>query len=157
VFLEYLAFFRNGIIEKTLTLGDEELVTSILPSGWTPLGLVRHLTFVEMRWLEWGFEGTPTDDPWADQFGEPFVPGPNESRDELLARLQERGRHTSEIVRRHDLEERGQPGERWKDGRPATMERVLFHLLQEYARHMGHLDIYVELVTGATGELLRRP
>jgi uncharacterized protein DUF664 len=31
-------------------------------------------------------------------------------------------------------------------------QRVLFHLLQEYARHVGHLDIVTELATGAAGE-----
>jgi hypothetical protein len=29
---------------------------------------------------------------------------------------------------------------------------VLFHLVQEYARHLGQLDVVVELATGATGE-----
>jgi hypothetical protein len=37
-------------------------------------------------------------------------------------------------------------------GGPATLERVLFHLVQEYARHVGQLDVVVELVTGTTGE-----
>jgi hypothetical protein len=35
---------------------------------------------------------------------------------------------------------------------PAPLERVLFHLVQEYARHAGHLDIVRELVDGMTGE-----
>jgi hypothetical protein len=35
---------------------------------------------------------------------------------------------------------------------PATLERVLLHLLQEYARHLGQLDVAVELATGQTGE-----
>ncbi|MGI8993340.1 MAG: DUF664 domain-containing protein [Nocardioidaceae bacterium] len=46
----------------------------------------------------------------------------------------------------------GRPGERWDGAEPATLERVLFHLLQEYARHVGHLDIVRELIDGATGE-----
>jgi len=46
----------------------------------------------------------------------------------------------------------GKPGERWAGADPATLERVLFHLLQEYARHLGHLDIVVELATGLSGE-----
>jgi hypothetical protein len=46
----------------------------------------------------------------------------------------------------------GQPGERWDGDDPATLERVLFHLLQEYARHVGHLDIVTELATGTAGE-----
>ena len=35
---------------------------------------------------------------------------------------------------------------------PASLERVLFHLLQEYARHLGHLDIVAELGGGPVGE-----
>jgi hypothetical protein len=31
-------------------------------------------------------------------------------------------------------------------------QRILFHLLQEYARHGGHLDIVSELAGGQTGE-----
>jgi hypothetical protein len=46
----------------------------------------------------------------------------------------------------------GQPGERWDGADPPTLERILFHLLQEYARHVGHLDIVTELATGAAGE-----
>jgi hypothetical protein len=29
---------------------------------------------------------------------------------------------------------------------------VLFHLVQEYARHLGHLDVYAELVEAQVGE-----
>jgi hypothetical protein len=29
---------------------------------------------------------------------------------------------------------------------------ILFHVFQEYARHLGHLDIVRELVDGVTGE-----
>jgi Protein of unknown function (DUF664) len=33
-----------------------------------------------------------------------------------------------------------------------TLERVLFHVLQEYARHVGQLDVVTELATGQAGE-----
>jgi len=46
----------------------------------------------------------------------------------------------------------GQPSERWVGADPPTLERGLFHLLQEYASHLGHLDIVVEIVTGQSGE-----
>jgi len=59
---------------------------------------------------------------------------------------------TRDVVRRHDLAEVGQPGERWDGAEPATLERILFHLLQEYARHVGHLDVVRELVDGVVGE-----
>ena len=56
------------------------------------------------------------------------------------------------VVGSHDLAEAGQPGDRWDGADPPPLERILFHLLQEYARHLGQLDIVVELVTGAFGE-----
>jgi hypothetical protein len=46
----------------------------------------------------------------------------------------------------------GKPGERWNGADPATLERVLFHLLQEYARHLGHLDIVTERAVGLAAE-----
>ena len=52
----------------------------------------------------------------------------------------------------HELTEVGRPGERWSGAEPATLERVLFHLLQEYARHVGHLDVIAELAVGCSGE-----
>jgi hypothetical protein len=152
LFLDYLTFFRGRVIEKVADLPDDALTSSILPSQWTPLGLVKHVTYVEMRWLEWGFEGQTVNDPWADRVGDRFASAPDDTRSSLLDELSRRGAITNDIVRRHDLDEVGAPGERWSGDAPATLERVLFHLLQEYARHVGHLDIYVELVTSKVGE-----
>jgi hypothetical protein len=59
---------------------------------------------------------------------------------------------TNRVVRAHDLTDVGQPGERWDGAEPAPLERVLFHLLQEYARHAGHIDIVREMVDGRVGE-----
>ena len=56
------------------------------------------------------------------------------------------------IGERNDLDEIGQPSDRWDSAEPPTLERVLFHLTQEYARHLGHLDIVAELAGGPTGE-----
>jgi hypothetical protein len=64
VFLRYLDFFRSRLTAKVLALPEEEQRRSRLPSGWTPLELVKHLRYVELRWLEWGFEGRDVGDPW---------------------------------------------------------------------------------------------
>jgi len=55
------------------------------------------------------------------------------------------------IVEDNDLASVGRPGPRWDGAQPATLERVLFHLLQEYARHLGYLDVVAEL-GGPVGE-----
>ena len=137
MFTRYLEFFRDRLAAKTRALPAGELRRSRLPSGWTPLELVKHLTYVELRWLEWGFEGRAVADPWGDQRDDRWYVGPDETLDGLLAELAARAARSSAIINRHDLDEVGQPGERWSGQPPATLERVLFHLVQEYARHLG--------------------
>jgi hypothetical protein len=152
VFLRYLDYFRSGVISKVEGLPDEELRRSRLPSGWTPLELVKHLTFVELRWIEWGFEGREVPDPWGDRRDDRWYVADGETRDGLVAALRERARHTRAVVEGADLAEVGMPGPRWEGSDPPPLERVLFHLVQEYARHLGHLDIVAELGGGPVGE-----
>src|SRR5436309_14640449 len=64
---EYLDGYRDVVLRKLDGLSDGELRASRVPSGWTPLGLLVHLTWVERRWLVWGFLGEPLDDPWGDR------------------------------------------------------------------------------------------
>lgn len=152
VFLGYLDHFRATVAAKLAGLAEDQLRTSRLPSGWTPLELVQHLTFVERRWLVWGFEGTDVGDPWGDARDGVWHVPPGTDAATLLAGLAEQGRTTRAVVQRHRLAEVGRPGPRWEGAPPATLERVLFHLLQEYARHVGHLDVVRELLDGEVGE-----
>ena len=152
VLLRYLDYFRSVVLAKTDGLSEDQLRGSVLPSGWSPLELVKHLTYVELRWLEWGFEGRPVRDPWADNDGDRWQVGADETSQELFDALVRRGEETAAIARRHDLAEIGVPGERWDGADPASLERVLLHLVQEYARHAGHLDVVRELLDGTTGE-----
>jgi len=43
VFLRYLGYCRSRVISKCESLSGDELRRSRLPSGWTPLELVKHL------------------------------------------------------------------------------------------------------------------
>jgi Protein of unknown function (DUF664) len=73
VFLRYLDYFRSRLASKLQSLPAAELRHSALPSGWTPLELVKHLRYAELRWLEWGFEGRDIADPRGDQQDGPAV------------------------------------------------------------------------------------
>ena len=152
VLLGYLDYFRSVLVTKTRGLPDAELRRSRLPSGWTPLELVQHLVHVERRWLEWGFEGQPVPDPWGDTRDDRWYVPAGETLDSLLAALADRAARTRAIVDRHDLDDVGAASPRWEGADPPTLERVLLHVLQEYARHVGHLDIVRELVDGTVGE-----
>ena len=152
VLLRYLDYFRSRLAAKLESLPAAELARSRLASGWTPLELAKHLRYVELRWLEWGFEGQTFADPRADNKDGRWHVGPEETRDTVLADLHDQAGRTRAIVESHDLDDRGKPGDRWGGADPATLERVLLHLVQEYARHLGQLDVVVELATGQTGE-----
>jgi uncharacterized protein DUF664 len=69
----------------------------------------------------------------------------------IIAHLLEAARSRA-VVESHDLADIGQPGGGWDEAGPAALERVLLHLVQEYARHVGHLDIVSELADGQVGE-----
>jgi Protein of unknown function (DUF664) len=153
VLLGYLDFFRSTVAEKVTGLSEADLRMSVLPSGWSPLDLVKHLVFMERRWLVWGFLGEPVDQPWGDNAEDGrWRVGPGESANSLLGALRAGGRRTREIVEGATLSEVAAVGGRFDAGETPQLERILLHVLQEYARHCGHLDVVRELIDGVVGE-----
>jgi uncharacterized damage-inducible protein DinB len=152
VFLRYLDYFRARLVSKLQALPAEELSRSRLPSGWTPLELLKHLRYVELRWLEWGFEDRDVPEPWGDQHDGRWHVTSDETLASLTADLDQQAARSRAVLQAHALAEAGQPGQRWNGAEPATLERICLHLLQEYARHLGHLDIICELAGGPAGE-----
>lgn len=152
--LGYLDTYRAAVARKLDGLSEAELRSSRLPSGWTPLGMLKHLVYMERRWLVWGFLAEPVPDPWGDrERDEVWYTDPPESRDELLAALTAGGARTRAIAGGADLAEPGRVGGRFGPASPpATLGWILHHVLQEYARHMGHLDVARELIDRAVGE-----
>jgi hypothetical protein len=53
-----------------------------------------------------------------------------------------------ELVASLDLDT---PSQRPVSGAPVTLRWILFHLIEETARHNGHLDILREMADGVTG------
>lgn len=154
--LAWLDYYRQTVERKLDGLSDEALRTSRLPSGWSPLELLKHLVYMEHRWIRWGFLAEPFEQPWGDSGGtedQPWRLEPDDTLDSLLAEMRAGGERTRQVVGRDDLAEHAAAGGRFSAGeeRP-TLNWVLFHVLQEYARHVGQLDIARELADGGTGE-----
>jgi hypothetical protein len=153
---QYLDYYREAIARKLDGLSDDRLRTSRLPSGWSPIELLSHLLHMEQRWFVWGFLAEPVADPFGDSAG--GVPDgrwqvPDDvSAADLLARLRQGGRRTTQILATTPLDQRGAVGGRFTAAPTPTLLWIGFHVLQEYARHAGHLDIARELEDGATGE-----
>jgi hypothetical protein len=153
LFLRYLDFYRQTVDDKVRGLTSTELRSSRLPSGWSPVELVKHLAFMERRWLVWGFLGEDVDSPWGDTEDERWHVADDETLDQLLTGLHEGGARTRRIVEAADLSTSAALGGRFAQNREQpSLVWILFHVLQEYARHTGHLDIVRELADGSTGE-----
>jgi uncharacterized damage-inducible protein DinB len=151
LFADYLRYYRDTAIEKVAALPPQEQRTSRLPSGWTPLELLSHLAYMERRWMVWGFLGEDVSDAWGDRRDDRWFVPDDVDLDEVASMLRETGARVDDILRTRPLDEVAPPGPRFEH-EPAPLSWICFHVLQEYARHVGHLDIAVELAGGPTGE-----
>lgn len=53
----YLDCFRSWLVSKRQALPVNELRRGRLLSGWTPPELLEYLAHVDLRWLDWRFDG----------------------------------------------------------------------------------------------------
>lgn len=154
ILLGFLDYYRSVIANKVAGLSDDDLRRSRLPSGWTPIQLVKHLTFMERRWFRWGFLAEPVEEPFGDEDNAGnWLVDSHEPVADLLAALDAGGATTRVIVERADLSDVAAAGGRFSDTdvRP-TLAWILPYVVQEYARHAGHLDVARELIDQVVGE-----
>ncbi len=114
----------------------------------TPAALLNHLRWVERSWVNADLFGGEDDGPWTDEdpdaeFGE----GSELPLDEVI-RLYEEEAARTRGVREVDLDMRM---EGTYSGDPLTARWILLHLIEETARHNGHLDILREMADGSVG------
>jgi hypothetical protein len=153
--LGFLSYYRAAILRKIENLDDARLRSSRLPSGWTPLELLKHLEYMERRWLVWGFLAEPIGDPHGDETNGKWNVTVDESAAQLITALRTTGERTRAIVTAADLADTAALGGRFNAGDekpPPTLAWILVYVLQEYARHAGHLDIVRELMDETLGE-----
>lgn len=150
---DYLDWLRSEVVRGVLSLTPEEQRTTRVPSGWTPVELLSHVLHMEQRWFVWGFLGEPVAEPWGDwSVPEPWRDGvegrwqvpDGVTAEQLAGRLEAIGARTREVLASYPLDALAAPGGRFSAD-PPSLEWICFHVLAEYARHAGHLDIVVEL------------
>jgi hypothetical protein len=148
--LAFLGHQRRFLIRKASGLTEEQVrIAACPPSDLTLLGLVRHLTDVERGWAKRGVAGldaAPLYHSDADPDGE-FDPPDDMRMAEALEILQAEADGADAIYGAADLDdlersERGFYSVRW----------ILVHLIEEYARHLGHADLIRQAIDGQTGE-----
>jgi uncharacterized damage-inducible protein DinB len=140
---------RDVLLWKLEGLEDAQLRQPMTPSRTSMLGLVKHIASVEYGWFCDTFErpSDPVpfdpDDPDADWRVEP------DDTVEAIVDYYERARAASdEVIAEMDVDDLGRA---WF-GDPVSMRWVLIHMIEETARHAGHMDIMRELIDGQTGD-----
>ncbi|GAB3652794.1 DinB family protein [Actinocorallia lasiicapitis] len=114
----------------------------------TAAGLVSHLRWVEHYWFEHRLLGLPDRAPWTDTDPDAEFKDPAALPD-LLAAYAAQCATSRTIAATLPLDtELAVPA---ADGDPSTLRWLLLHMVEETARHAGHLDILTELLDGRTG------
>jgi hypothetical protein len=153
---------RSAVLAIIEGLGEDQLHTPVLPSGWTPIGLIRHLAGAEAMWFQWVVLGTQPQVTWDDGIDDPpYDPEAPFTTEHSSAAVIEQYRRqcetSNEILRSRDLHAAllGEHGLDWPDEPITDLRWVVLHMIEETARHAGHLDAARELLDGATGRAPR--
>jgi hypothetical protein len=156
--LEYQRASVRSIVDG---LSEAHWHTSVVPSGWTPAGMVAHLGGAERHWtcqvILDDDPGHPFDEDVGDEPYDPYAPfvidWPSEK---VLAYYRDQTRHTDDMLTRTALGSapRGRHGTTDAD-QPRSVREIVLHLIEETAAHSGHLEIARELLDGSTRRGLR--
>lgn len=152
VLAEYLDRYRMTFELKCGELSAEQLATrSVPPSTMSLLGMIRHLARVEHSWTRRVLEGQAelallyrtSDDPDSD-FNQAVAYDGVVA--DAWATWHREVAHAREVYANLDLDTLVEV-----DGDEVAARDIIVHLVEEYARHVGHADLLRERIDGRTG------
>jgi hypothetical protein len=139
---------RDAVLWKLTGLDDEQVRRVMTPSGTNLLGLVKHLASNEYGWFCETF-GREVEPLWFDPAtDEDMSAGPGETTERITdfyARARAAADRTVAELALDDL------GKSW-NGNEVSLRWVLIHMIEETARHAGHMDILRELIDDTIGD-----
>jgi len=150
----WLDYYRATLLMKCDGLRLEQLTARpVATSALTLLGLLRHMAAVEQYWFEDILEGR--DVQWyIDNEEDPDADFNDLSALSLMevADMFDRACVTSrDIVAQRSLDDSATRDNAAWGGEKVDTRWVMIHMIEEYARHVGHADFLRELIDGATG------
>jgi hypothetical protein len=160
--LDRLQYFldqqRRAVLAIIDGLDESLLRTPVLPSGWTPIGLVLHLAGAEAAWFQRVVLGQQPRVEWHDGIEDPpYDPlaafTTEHSTDAVVDHYRRQCAISNDVLRSVALDAPlpGEHGLDWPDEPITDVRWVALHMIEETARHAGHLDAARELLDGATG------
>ncbi len=146
VLLAFLDAQRERVFEVVAGLDETQLCTVALPSGWTPLDLIEHLGHAERHWFQDVLVGAADPPPWPEE-----LDGTSRSTETVFAFYRDQIARARAVVASTPLSTppRGRHGR--GDEQVTDLRFIVLHMIEETARHLGHLDAARELIDGCTG------
>ena len=140
----WLAHLRESAIFKLEDLDDDQLRWRPAPTANSLGAIVVHLGYAERLWLRTIYAGEAMDMAWRQHM---FELPDGWSVDDVVAFYRSETAAADAVLDRalsFDLPSAG-------ESRPTTLRWVVVHLIEETARHAGHMDITRELLDGRIG------
>jgi uncharacterized protein DUF664 len=159
---QFLDQQRNAVFVIVHGLPDAALRQPVFPSGWSCLGLVQHLAVDDERYwfrtVAAGEDLTEPSDGAAEDADDAWVVPPDLAAEAVFSLYRDEIRRANSILEATSLDDRplGQHLHLWSswpppDGTIPNIRWIVLHMIEETARHAGHLDTARELLDGRTG------
>ncbi len=146
---DFLTFLRITAVNKLAGLDREKAAATPFPASpvFSMLGVIRHLTSVERYWLSIVGGGLDLPNRWDSPDRDiDFRLSEQDTPESVVAEYQQQWE-----VSRQALAGKAS-GDRAAADADKTVRWLLTHLVQETARHVGHLDVLREFADGEKGE-----
>ena len=142
----WMRYLRASALRKIEGLGPEQLRWRPAPGANSPGSIIQHLGYAERWWFRIVFAGQelPLD---FKEHGRAFVLAPEATVASVGDFYRREGRLADRAIEGASLDE----WSRTTLGRRSTLRWILTHMVEETARHAGHLDITRELIDGQRG------
>jgi uncharacterized damage-inducible protein DinB len=143
-----LDWHRATLLWKCAGLTGEQLAEcAVPPSGLSLLGLIRHLTKVERTWFRIRFAGESVESPFGPDSESEFADIDPARAAADYARLTEEFKLADAAVANDSLDDTFS-----FRGEEMSLRLIYLHMIEEYARHVGHADLLRERIDGTIGE-----
>jgi len=153
--LDFLDKQRRSVHSILTGLPEDSLRRAVLPSGWTCLGLVRHLAVdVERYWIRAVTAGEPHTFPSVRDEDSAWRVGADVPLEAVFALYRDEIERSNAIIAASPLDAAPRWREEWWDQWDLAvpdLRWIVLHMIEETARHAGHLDAAREILDGRTG------
>ena len=153
----FLQAQRRSVLAIVEGLDEDSIREAVVPSGWTPLGMIEHLAHAERFWFQQVLTGQADALPWPPPGEDDDEDGPfaTEHRlEEVLAFYRKQCAISDEVLARTALSASPSgavPSSLAVADEIHAARDIILHMIEETARHAGHLDLARELIDGRTG------